>query len=110
MEGQAAAVGPPGVWQGPGRNRHIRWALGYSPPGCLLRAWLILLEQRQWSLTQATSGWMGSPVEQGGQDSHLSMLGVCPPNPASLGLRKRPCFLDFRASLGHPVHFPGALP
>lgn len=121
MKGQAAAVGPPGVWQGPGRNHHIRWVLGYSPPGRLLRAWLILLEQRQWSLTQATLGWVGSPVEQGGQDSHLSMLGVCPPNPASpsgpeeaalfpglQGFSRAPCVLPGSATLerssqaGHP--------
>lgn len=121
MKGQAAAVGPPGVWQGPGKNRHIRWVLGYSPPGRLLRAWLIPLKQRQWSLTQATLGWMGSPVEQGGQDPHLSMLGVCPPNPASpsgpeeaalfpglQGFSRVPCALPGSAALerssqaGHP--------
>lgn len=83
VEGQVAAVGPPGVWQDPGRNHHTRWVLGYSPPGRLLRAWLTLLEQGRWSLIQATSGRMGSPVEEGGQDSQLSMLGVCPPSPAS---------------------------
>lgn len=38
-------------------------------------------------------------------------VGVCPPKPASLaGLRKQPCFLDFKGfSRGHPVDLPGAL-